>query len=429
MPIYLTPVCRLWYSLLLSMPTLWSKIIINLRGSRLSKSLSMGFTDYISRTDRHGGDPKLDILLDIEIRCHPPTAGYQLEDVLSRLAAPEIDFDATANECGDSGDIIVGRQSRMERWGTLLLDLDGLGHRSSSSTVNNVNDTDANTTNHYANKIDDIFKVSNRKVFITLENVAYNAPRLSQLTVQNVHFLFKAHSKFAPNLNKLILKNINSGWESDFSKLKSLSITGSWDPWDHRRHIWPGASTIEELSVSMPIAAASSHYELSVEFPKLKRLEIHHTISRNLLDCLNAQFERDGGDMPNGRRLESLRLIEIQPSVLLLLKQNFIMRNAKQIILHNTPFVSSLSQNDYTRFLGGGRARELAEFLATCALDCKVIAMDAESMEALQAAQKEMNEMTLLRERPPSPSAPIFNTINAWRMSITNEENGALYID
>jgi hypothetical protein len=149
--------------------------------------------------------------LDIEIICHPLTAGHQLEDVLSHLAAPEV------AKC-DDGEFFTTRQSRMERWESLTLDLGGLNRRTSNST-NNDQDIAAFNSNQS-------FELIGGSVFSKFEDPSFHAPRLSTLKLKCIHCDFEAHDRFAPNLHTLVLDGVNMKWKLDFKRLQSLSIIG-----------------------------------------------------------------------------------------------------------------------------------------------------------------------------------------------------------
>lgn len=391
MPLSLTPVCRHWYNVLAMTPRLWSKVVIlvNNRDKIPSLLSSTSLEEYLTRTDRVKGRDctddvvHIDIPLDVEIHFREPTEQEhntvcddplryrggcslvpcklglerrrQLEELLIYLAGPGKNCQKTEND-------------RIHRWGTLIIDLDLYFHH-------------AGYFEGTMTSRDDI-----------LGNPSYRASQLFRLTLQNFPPWYKPHADFAPNLNSLEIRdgcfnldNINT------PNIRSLSLAGNirfYGSSNSRQTVY---ATVEELTVSLPIARALTIYP---EFPNLKTLRINRTISSNFLSGLNDQF-RKSGNANDIRRLEALFLVETPPSMLMMLKQSPIAKNARSIIFQNIPQPSDVTipPSRPMQLIRSSPWRRLREFLTLCASDTEVTAIDEGSAKVLECVRGEIDAM------------------------------------
>lgn len=379
MPISLTPVCRQWYNLIHTTPSLWFRIVINVRTGKTIPLIlsSMGFRDYLARTD--GQD--VDTPLDIEILCHAPsrqehysmcntevlswtwcfqaTCGFveQRREQLDALFACLAGTQGTKKELkpkkyAQKKKVAPASKLRIKRWRSLVLESDGLFEMYDGSSSES-----------------------------WINNPVHCAPQLLYLNIRGVPAWYEPHEGFAPNLINLTLGNMPRSWKYGaitVPSLKHLSLQQS-----SKQILWYGMSGIcpaEELSIME--GAAFSTMSIEVNFPNLKRLKIHTAITYSLLSHINEHFERFD------RRLELVHLVN---GDLWKLRTYFhklpILTNAQKVIFETrstrTPKADqSAPQRPPLLYI--------KKFLELSAPDTEIVAFGENSAEILAIAREEI---------------------------------------
>lgn len=410
MALSLMPVCRHWYHVLTTTPSLCSKVVIHVKTRETIPFIlsSVGFGKYLSLNDRNTGisgvqtpiygvDLDPDVPLDIEIRCQPPTEqqhntvcdspirhmgncsvvpckfGLQRREQLNALLAHLAGGSPSNREVGYTG---RSKPGRISRWRKLVVELD--------------------SSLYYAGLFTSPISLNQNGI---LGDFSYSAPKLTHLTLNNVPPWYRPHADFAPNLIHLEFRNGdvslgNSARFMNIPKLRSLSLMGLT-----RFH--GVADTVEELTISLAIAKAQA---MQIQFPKLKVLRILRTVPFDFLSNLDSQFKQSNSNdirnnntnEPNNlnevRRLEALVLVEVSLSMLMVLRKCTVAKNARTIILENIPRPSDtpILPESHMQIARTSPWRLLREFLANCSIDTEVIATDHFSANVLEVVRKEI---------------------------------------
>lgn len=384
-PISLTSVCRQWYNLIHATPSLWFRVVINvITGKSIPLILSsVGFRKYLAHTDGNGTEPKFP--LDIEVRCRVPSAeehnfickkkvyygrrwcfrsdcGFirerreQLDALFATLADAKVAKTEPHNHTSIHN---IGsksmRGSRIDRWQSLIFESDG-------------------SFEDYTGSYESWMK-----------NPAHCAPRLLYLTIRGIPPWYAPHEGFAPNLIDLTLENIPTYWKYEAINVPSLKSLSLQQP---TRHIvWfklSGICYAEELCIAEG-GSGLIPATISVKFPNLKRLKMYTTVTYRLLSSISDDFEQ------SARRLEQVHLVNGD-----LWKSGDyfrrvpILTKARKIILETRP--ADPGEPVHHR----PPLAYVKKFLALCAPDTEIVAVDENSAKVLSIVHEEIKSAGMI---------------------------------